>query len=140
MMKNINILLLFFLLISIPSKAQTSDPAYKKKVLEVVRIQGAQDFAINQAIEQMGKMVPEEKKKEFEREMKTQFEKLIDQTADIYLKNLSEKEIDALYEFYHSPVGKKIQKKMPVIMEESNEFSQQFAQQLMPLIQKYIQY
>lgn len=140
MMKKTGFIFALILLIGFSAKAQISDPSYKKKILEVVRIQGAQDFAINQAIEQMGKMVPDEQKDEFEKEMNSYFEKLIDQTADVYMKNYTKAEVDALYDFYNSRIGKKIQKKMPKILEESNQISQDFAKELMPLVQKYIKY
>lgn len=140
MMKKTGFIFALVLLMGFSANAQISDPSYKKKILKVVRIQGAQDFAINQAIEQMGKMVPDEKKDEFEKEMNSYFDKLIDQTADVYMQNYTEKEVDALYDFYNSPIGKKIQRKMPKILEESNQISQEFAQEIMPLVQKYIKY
>lgn len=137
-MKKFGLAFLLIGLIGFTSQAQISDPAYKEKILKVVRIQGAQDYAVDQAIEQMSAMISDEKQKAFEKEMKKHFEELIDETADIYMKNYSKKEIDALYDFYNSSVGKKIQKKMPKVLEESNTLSQKFAQQLMPVVQKYM--
>lgn len=96
--------------------------------------------------------LPVEKKREaiakIEAEMPAMSESLLNQfmgkefmddiqksTIQIYGRHFTTEEIDQLAAFYRSPIGKKALAKMPVIMQESMQFTMQQLQRRMPLIQ-----
>lgn len=55
--------------------------------------------------------------------------------VDIYLKHFSEQEIQDLLVFYRTKTGHAMIEKMPMIMADSMQFSQQMMQDLMPKMQ-----
>lgn len=59
--------------------------------------------------------------------------------VDIYRRNFTEKELDDMLVFYKSDTGKAILAKMPVVMQESMQISQQLMQQSIPKIQAIAQ-
>jgi len=132
------ILLACILVFGYTANAQISDQSYKPKVKELMKIQSGQAAMMDKMIDQVSENIPESKKADFKKEMRDEVEKLYDQIADIYMEVYNKKEIDALLKFYHSPVGKEIQEKMPKVMEKSTKLGQQFGQRIMPIVQKYM--
>lgn len=53
------------------------------------------------------KMVPEENREDFKKELRDSTFELYAQMAEIYMKNFTEEDIDKILEFYHTPVGEK---------------------------------
>lgn len=53
----------------------------------------------------------------------------------IYARHFTTEEIDQLADFYRSPVGRKTQAKMPLILQESMQFTMQQMQRRAPLIE-----
>ncbi|RYV03811.1 hypothetical protein SOPP22_02020 [Shewanella sp. OPT22] len=62
-----------------------------------------------------------------------------DQMSKIYLDNYTEKEIKDMITFYESETGRSMVKKMPKVMTQSMQLSQQMVMKLMPKIQKMSQ-
>jgi hypothetical protein len=69
------------------------------------------------ALRQMAPQAPESFWTEYMAEIKP--EGFIDLVAPVYAKHFEEAELDALIEFYASPVGKKTIEKLPLITAES---------------------
>ncbi|MBL8517877.1 MAG: DUF2059 domain-containing protein [Betaproteobacteria bacterium] len=57
-------------------------------------------------------------------------------TIQIYGRHFTTAEIDELAAFYRSPIGKKMMTKLPVITQESMQFTMQQVQKRIPLIQQ----
>lgn len=61
----------------------------------------------------------------------------------IYVKNLTREEMAATIQFYRSPVGQSVIRKLPAILQESMAVGQQWGQQLgrdaMERLEKYKQ-
>ncbi|MGZ4778272.1 MAG: DUF2059 domain-containing protein, partial [Thermoanaerobaculia bacterium] len=55
---------------------------------------------------------------------------LIDALVPIYQRNLSDSDLDSLLEFYDSPAGKRYVEKQPVIVRESLQVGQQWAERI----------
>ncbi|MDX2217503.1 MAG: DUF2059 domain-containing protein [Burkholderiales bacterium] len=56
----------------------------------------------------------------------------------LYARHFTTEEIDQLADFYRSPVGRKTMAKIPVIMQESMQFTMQQMQRRAPLIQEEV--
>ncbi|MEZ4485852.1 MAG: DUF2059 domain-containing protein, partial [Syntrophotaleaceae bacterium] len=64
------------------------------------------------------------------------WEVLKDDFIDLYLKVYSEREIEALNDFYRSEAGRKMIETMPLLMRESLTLTQQNMRRLMPRLQQ----
>jgi uncharacterized protein len=58
---------------------------------------------------------------------------------DVYSRNFTEKEIDDMLAFYRTETGKSVIKKLPAVMQESMQISNQLLQPVLPKIQKISQ-
>jgi len=67
------------------------------------------------------------------------WEQIRDLYADIYVEVFTEDELNELIQFYQSPLGQKVLKKMPELMQKSMEKSQALLQDKMPEFQKRLQ-
>lgn len=126
---------LFVLLFSAPSFAQ--DASYSKKLHAFLEANGTMETfktAIKGMIETMSQSndkIPAEFWAEFEKEaVGTSLDDLVALLAPVYSKHLTEADLDKLMEFYHSPVGKKLADKTPIITQESMLAGQAWGQKL----------
>lgn len=126
------------LFIGFSATAQKADSAYKQKVVELMKIQSGQLSAMDQVMDKMSANIPDEKKAAFKKEINNVMNEMYDKIADIYIEVYTKKEIDAMFDFYNSPMGKEIQKKIPQVTEETMKMSQSMGQKLAPIIQKYM--
>jgi len=67
---------------------------------------------------------------------KFSFEQLHDELAEIYQQTFSQKEVDAMINFYRTPEGQAMLQKMPIISQQSMKVIMLRAQQLQPEINK----
>jgi|SRR5699024_10635833 len=133
------VLMAALMLIGFTVSAQKVDDAYKEKVTQLIKMQSGQGAAaIDQILDKTSEAVPQGKQEAFKKEMKAEMEKLYDKMTDVYLDVYDKEEIDAMIKFYNSPIGQRIQKKMPKVTAKTMEMSQEFSAQLMPIIRKYM--
>ena len=59
--------------------------------------------------------------------------------VDLYVDVFTEQEIHELVDFYRSPLGQKLQEKMPALMQKSMQLGQQLAMAKMPELQAKMQ-
>ena len=64
------------------------------------------------------------------------WDKIKDDFIQIYMSVYSETEVQALVNFYESPVGQKMLAKMPLLMQQSMAISQKHMKNIMPKIQE----
>lgn len=67
------------------------------------------------------------------------WKKIKDPMIDIYLKHYTEKEVQDMLDFYKSETGRSMVRKMPVVMGESMQLSQQMMQSFFPKIKSMAQ-
>lgn len=67
------------------------------------------------------------------------WEQMRDLYVDIYVEVFTEPEIRELIEFYKSPLGQKLLKKMPALMQKSMQKTQALLQDKMPAFQKRLE-
>lgn len=64
------------------------------------------------------------------------WEKMKPEVITIYERHFTTKEIEDMLTFYRTDTGKSLITKLPVVMQESMQMSQQFAQNILPQIQE----
>lgn len=92
------------------------------------------DVSINAAFSEIETQSPKAKKEdlevfreEFTAAIREEIDTLIDETAKIYERNLSVEEMQASLEFYRSPAGQSMLKKLPVITGEAMTLGAKFS-------------
>jgi hypothetical protein len=80
------------------------------------------------ALKQMAPQAPEEFWREFMAEIDP--ESLVDLVVPIYAKHFETAELDALIEFYSSPIGRKTVERLPAISAESMAAGQAWGEQI----------
>jgi len=93
---------------------------------------GAEQFekTINSTMAQMSTAIPEDKRTKFMEVMKTFISKYCNwdsikgDMAAIYAREFTEAELKQLAVFYKSPLGKKLNEKLPMIMSASSNIGQ----------------
>lgn len=136
-MKNL-ILSLFLLFLGYAVTGQITDPAYEVKVKKLMEIQMGQGMVMDHMIDQILPNIPEENQADFKKDINVVITKMMDKIAGIYMEIHTKEEVDALLEFYTSPIGKQIQGKLPLVMERSSKMGQEFGSEIMPIMQKYM--
>ena len=136
-MKNL-ILAIVILLVGFTAEAQNADPDLKSRVIELVNIQLGHNILMEDILGNLEFQITEEKKVELKKDLMTALDKLIYDTADKYIEIFNKEEIEAMLEFYNSPIGQQIQIKMPEVLKTSSILQQEFAMELMPIFQKYM--
>jgi hypothetical protein len=125
--------LLVVLVVAAPALAQTKmDVEKEKKIRRVLEVTGAQRMMLQVAGQMIASFkkahpdVPEEFWSRFEEKFGSA--ELIDQLVPIYDKYYSKEDLDGLLAFYESPVGQKVLKTMPQVMQESMQIGQAWGQ------------
>jgi uncharacterized protein len=117
---------------ALAQNAESKNPALEAKVRELLALTGSADMAtqmIDQMIPAMKEMapgVPESLWTELASEMSV--DGLIEELIPIYMKEYTEREIDAMLTFYRTPEGQSVIKKMPSVMTQSMLVGQQWGQ------------
>ena len=129
---------LCFVFVGVVAWAQIDDPSYKSKVVELIDIQSATQLVMDNMVEQISVSIPEENKVEFKKDMDGIVNKMIDKIADIYMENYTKEEVDALMDFYNTPIGKSIQNKLPEMIIKSQMVGESLTPEVMIIMQKYM--
>jgi hypothetical protein len=115
-----------------------SQADFKSDVMLLIKNTGAvasMDVAKKQIIE----MIPQAKKEEFSKEFDEMLPALYEKIAKIYMEEYTHEDVKGVLKFYDTPVGKKMASKAGVLFEKSTAAGQDWAQQLQPLMMKYMQ-
>lgn len=136
-MKNL-ILAFSILFMGYSASGQITDPTYKTKIKTLMDIQMGQGLIIDEMMKQITPNIPTESRAEFKKEFEMIMDKSMDKIADVQMEVFTKEEVDALLEFYNSPIGQQIQKKLPQIMMKTSKMQQELTMELMPIMQKYI--
>ncbi len=104
--------------------AQKEDPVEKEKhIRRLLKVTGAADMGIQvmgQVLAQLKKTYPDVPA-DFWDDIDSEFspDSLVDLCVPIYARHFSDADIQALTEFYESPVGQRVLKEMPAAMNEA---------------------
>ena len=105
------------------SKAERGMRSKAERIQELMELTGAGDRALqmmNAMIGRMKELVPDVPATWWDRfTAKVDIHELESLLVSVYDKHLTDEEIDAMLEFYRTPVGRSIISKMPAVMEES---------------------
>ncbi|WP_298755366.1 DUF2059 domain-containing protein [uncultured Psychroserpens sp.] len=116
---------------------QAQDNAeFKAQTIEFIKLTGTAD-AFNNAISQIGAMVPEDKKEAYTKEANGTLEDLYGQLADVYMKEFTKEDIAQLVVFYKSDLGKKLASKQTDLAQAGMSIGQSWGMELSQIAQKY---
>ena len=135
-MKKIACISLLFLASVTFSNAQ-GNTEYKAKLKKMFEVSGSEK-SYKVAIEQMFTMfkqqktaVPDSVWQQFEGEfLKTSLDDLVEMLEPVYVKSLTQDDLQQLIAFYQTPIGLKYAKQTPVIMQESMQVGQQWGRKI----------
>lgn len=149
------IIIVLLAIIAAPSFADDAKPELRAEIERMFELTDMTSM-IDQMYSQMGSMfqqmvqqenIPAEQMAESQKYF-TKLEALLKEELswgkmkepliDVYVRVFTLEEIKAMNEFYETPVGKKMLAKMPQVMEESIQVSQDMARNLMPKIQAIV--
>ena len=131
-----------FILTSVSVSLSQAAADYKSSLKKMFEVSGSQE-AYKSAIRQMFVMfkqnqnVPAEIWTEMEKEfLLTSLDELVDMLTPVYEKHLTRADLQALIDFYQTPVGAKFAGKTPMIMQESMQVGQQWGQKVAESVQR----
>ncbi len=131
------LLFVFFLMcIGYQSQAQENGN-FEQKATQLIQMTSGQQFDI--MLDPLVKMVPENNREAFKKEMMASLDDIYERLAKVYMENFTEAEIDQILAFYHSPVGEKMVAITPELTRKGMEIGQEWGQQLQPIMMKYMQ-
>ncbi|PZD78296.1 DUF2059 domain-containing protein [Mesonia sp. K7] len=131
------VLLLVFALVGLTTFAQEKK-ALKAAIKEIVEKQSGGVIDTPQ-FQQLIASIPDRNKEAFKSEIKAKMSANYDKTVDIFLEVYSKEEINALIEFYKTPLGKQILDKTPEITERQMLITQSFMMEFQTIYQKYME-
>lgn len=140
----------------VTSSSFADEDSHKRAALELLEVANTKEMldqmmsSISDMMEQQFKSLKlppegEEAAAAFQREIIDWFseffvwEQMRDLYVDIYVDVFTEDELKELIRFYQSPLGQKVLKKMPELMQKSIEKTQAILQDKMPEFQKRLQ-
>jgi hypothetical protein len=140
MNKNL-LMVLILILFTIPAYAQRASSQSIKELLDKTQAGDMGIQAMNQMLPSLKVMVPDAPDN-FWREFMAgvNSDDLVEMIIPIYQKYLTEKDISELNKFYSSPVGKKLIRYQPIIMQESMTVGQRWGENIAKeVLKKYKQ-
>ncbi|GAA4280175.1 DUF2059 domain-containing protein [Gaetbulibacter aestuarii] len=126
---------LMFLGLTLNLNAQ-SDDSYKQETIEFIKLTGATK-AFQNAIAQIGQMVPEDKKVDYTAEAEGTLDDLYSKMADIYMAEFTQGEIEQLVAFYKTDLGKKLASKQTSLTQKAMGLGQNWGMEVSAIAQKY---
>jgi hypothetical protein len=138
---------------AVPARAEAEiSPAFKKKIVEFMGIIGAKNitrqvaltfskqlaFTLKQSHPEIDNQAFAVIAEETEEVLDRRSDEILDHMVPVYAKHFSESDIDALLEFYRSPVGRKTVTEMPGLMQECMELAAQQSRDAIPDIQERV--
>jgi len=131
-------LILTFAVLLVAQVGFSQDDAFKKDVLKVIEMSGA-DNAMKSAKTQILQMVPKEKQAAFILEFDATMPSLYDKIAKVYMETYTKEDIKAMLVYYESPVGKKIKEKAGDVLEKTQAAGKEWGEELQGMMMKYMQ-
>ncbi|MFT4780860.1 MAG: hypothetical protein ACJAZK_002296 [Psychroserpens sp.] len=109
---------------------------FKTQTIEFLKLTGTGD-AFNNAIAQIGAMVPEEKKEAYTKEASGTLNDVYSKIADVYMEEFTEEDIAELVLFYKSDLGKKLSSKQTQLTQSGMMIGQTWGMELSKIAGKY---
>ncbi|HJO92068.1 MAG TPA: DUF2059 domain-containing protein [Victivallales bacterium] len=132
MKKDVFVIILIFLTINVFASSQES--LVHEKALEVIKLTKADKMAeltLKQMVAIFKKSKPEISNEFWGKFVKeANYQEFTNMIADVYAKNYTVPELDAMIKFYKSPIGKEIIKKQPEVSKASMLAGQKWGKQL----------
>jgi hypothetical protein len=134
-------------------EAAPIDPALRAKIVQLMDITNAEELGkqvssglINRMLATMQQLSPglDDQGLEVVAEVTNElflknYDTLFDQMIPLYAEYYTESDIEALIDFYQTPIGQKVLAVNPALTQASVELSVQWAQNLIPQLQMRIQ-
>jgi len=115
--------------------AQQPDIADVKEVMILSGVNDQYDIALDQVI----KMIPDDKQTEFKKDFQAVLDKNMDIVANIWMKYYSKADIAELKKFYNSPIGNKMKENNTKITKEVVANQQELMLDMQQAVMKYFQ-
>lgn len=125
-----------FLMVFSFSQAQENSE-YKNETIKFLKTTGA-GAAFENAITQIGAMVPEINRAAYTNEAQGTLVGLYDKLAELYMGEFTQEEIKQLIVFYNTELGKKLAEKQLGLTQKAMSFGQNWGIQVQNIAQKYI--
>ncbi len=132
-MKTLLTSIALFLTLTISAQEPTE---FKKQTIEFIGLTGATS-AFDDAIAQIGAMVPEANKAAFTKEANGTLDKLYSQLADIYMEEFTQDEITELVAFYKTELGEKLASKQTLLAQKGMMLGQTWGMEVGQIAQKH---
>ena len=114
------------------------DDSFKQETVQFIKLTGAANNFQN-AVDQIGMMVPETKKAEYVKEANATLDDLYGQLAEIYMKEFTRDDIKQLVAFYDTDLGKKLAANQMKMAQEGMMLAQSWMSKVQAIAQKYEQ-
>lgn len=129
--------LLFLLIVAFATQSQAQDNSkFQKETVEFIKLTGA-GSAFENAISQIGAMVPETNKAAFIAEASQTLDPLYVKMAQLYMAEFTQEEIKELVAFYHTDLGKKLATKQLSLTQKAMSFGQSWGMEVQAIAQKH---
>ncbi len=83
--------------------------------------------------------IPDAKKADFQKELKTSLNGLMDKMADMYMTEFTHADVKEFIKFYETPAGKKLSSKTNVLFEKGQAIGQEWGMGLQGIMMKYME-
>lgn len=130
-----NLLIAFTLIFSLSITAQEQSE-FKKETIQFIKMTGSADL-FTSAIDQVGAMVPADKKEAYKKEARATLDDLYSDLADIYMKEFTHEDVKELVAFYKTDLGKKLASKQGLLAQKGMSAGQSWGMGLSQIAQKY---
>ncbi|MCB4807328.1 DUF2059 domain-containing protein [Tamlana sp. 62-3] len=131
------LLLLCLFVLGLTTQMQAQDDAFKTETIEFIKITGA-GAAFENAISQIGAMVPDAKKEAYRQEALGTLDGLYDKMAELYMKEFTQDEIKELVAFYNTDLGKKLAEKQLGLTQQAMMLGQSWGIEVQGIAQKHM--
>ena len=134
-MKKILVACLFLTVVSFTQAQENSE--YKNETIEFLKTTGA-GAAFENAITQIGAMVPETNRAAYINEAQGTLFGLYDKLAELYMGEFTQEEIKQLVVFYKTDLGKKLAEKQLGLTQKAMSFGQTWGKEVQEIAKKYV--
>lgn len=111
---------------------------YKEDTIKALKMSGAA-AGITAVLEPIIEQIPEERRAEFNKDIEALLPSLYNQMAESMMKYYTHDDILKMLEFYHSPVGEKMQKHAKELTKDHIKAGENWGLQLREILNKYFQ-
>ena len=123
------------LIFSLSTFAQDTS-TFKKETIEFIKLTGSADL-FKSAIDQVGMMVPAEKKEAYKKEAMATLDDLYGDLADLYMEEFTHDDVKELTAFYKTDLGKKLAAKQGLLAQKGMSVGQTWGMGLSQIAQKH---